>query len=206
MSNFEERRKDERIALIQEVDCESDSGKFRRRLVDISVGGMFVDCVLPFPVGEIARVRFRMPGAAELTQVTGRVVYVQVGIGMGIKFLDLKQEDRLRILDYAQRLSPKPMPVVGKAENIVRLKVNLPVTVMGSERGGARFADRTTLLTLSKNGACIRSTRNLEVGAPVHLDAPDGSRLEARVVWSGAEEIGLQSVDLAKAMGIEFLE
>jgi DNA-binding response OmpR family regulator len=86
-----DRRKNERVAYLCEVQCESaDDRRFTTRINDISVGGAFIDSMIPLRVGSMLKLIFRVR-AAEITAM-GEVRYSMPRIGMGIRFVDLSPE------------------------------------------------------------------------------------------------------------------
>ena len=58
--------------------------KVRGRTSDLGLGGCYVDCISPSPVGTAVRVK--MERNREVLDVQGSVVYSQTGMGMGVKF------------------------------------------------------------------------------------------------------------------------
>jgi len=69
--------------------------RFSTRTTDLSLGGCFVDTMLPFPVGSKVHVSVRKDRTQ--FEAKGTVVYSQVGLGMGIAFdpLDPPHRDAL---------------------------------------------------------------------------------------------------------------
>ncbi len=200
----EEKRKDKRVSLLQEIECIGVEGRFRKRLADISVGGMFIDSLTAFPSGEVITLSFRLPHSDEPIEVTAKVVYVQERIGTGVQFLDLKSEDREKIQEFVDRLSSKKRSLGGELGTASRVLVNIPVTLTGTDTLGASFEGKATILTLARNGASIRTDRELDLNMIIFLRMPNGAQFEARVVWVGAEEVGIQSRGLAQALGFNF--
>jgi len=205
-----EKRKDKRISLIQEIECEGEAGTFQKRLADISYGGMFIDTLTAFAPGTIITVRFRLANSDKPVVVTARVLYVQDKIGTGVKFLDLKPEDKDKIRELIVRLSAKKRTVPSEQSKSSRVIVNMPVMLMGTESGGSSFEDSATIVALARNGARIRTSRKLDVDMTVFLHTPNGSKFEARIVWVGDQqsktggEIGIQCRGLAHALGFNF--
>src|SRR5438093_292157 len=78
-----ERRKDKRVSLVHEIECEGEGGIFRKRVADISFGGMFIDTLTSFAPGSVIKVRFRLPGSDLPTEVNAKILYVQEKIGTG---------------------------------------------------------------------------------------------------------------------------
>src|SRR5437773_1883366 len=183
-----EKRKDKRISLIQEIECEGEAGTFQKRLADISYGGMFIDTLTAFAPGTIITVRFRLANSDKPVVVTARVLYVQDKIGTGVKFLDLKPEDREKIRELITRLSAKKRTPPSEAAKSSRVIVNMPVMLMGTESGGASFEESATIVALARNGTRIRTVKKLDVDMTVFLHTANGSKFEARVVWIGDQQ------------------
>jgi hypothetical protein len=72
--------------------------------MDLSVGGIFLDIILPPPPGSLVSLKFRLVGYEDPITVTGEVTYSQEGMGMGIKFLNLKPEDKKKIETVIEKL------------------------------------------------------------------------------------------------------
>jgi hypothetical protein len=82
-----ERRKSLRFPLTASVEAtESTSGvRIVGRTSDLSLGGCYIDSISPFPVGTIATIRI-MRGN-ETFEAQTKVVYSQMGMGMGMSFI-----------------------------------------------------------------------------------------------------------------------
>ena len=90
-----ERRQHKRIPFISEVKVHAVGSL---RCSDLSVGGMFLETIQPYPVGSMIELRFKLNESDEYPiDVQGRVVYQYPGIGVGICFLNLRLEDRQKI-------------------------------------------------------------------------------------------------------------
>jgi hypothetical protein len=61
-------------------------------------GGLFLEGSLPVPRGDELTVRFRPAKHLPVIEARARVLYESPGEGTGIEFVELKQEDRERIL------------------------------------------------------------------------------------------------------------
>jgi hypothetical protein len=125
-------------------------------------------------------------------------------VGTGVQFLDLRAEDRDKIRHLVDRLSGALKPAQEDPRTSTRLRLNLPVTLSGSEPGGEGFEEQTTLLTLSKNGASVRTQRALGPGMRVFLRTSRGARFEATIIWAQDGEAGLQCRQLAAGLGFHF--
>jgi len=77
---------------------------------NLSGWGVFIRTAVPFDVGKQVLLRFDMPGGQTPVATLGRVIWSNPdpskwsGMGMGIEFLDLAEEDRKAILDYLAQL------------------------------------------------------------------------------------------------------
>lgn len=88
--------------------------------VNISRGGLFINTRKPLAVGTTVRLIISLPDAAFPFDLTGRVARVhelepggaQVP-GMGIEFVDVDEEKRLRIEAFVQRLREE-LPAAGE--------------------------------------------------------------------------------------------
>ncbi|PYV39401.1 MAG: hypothetical protein DMG09_09305 [Acidobacteria bacterium] len=205
-----ERRKDKRVSLVHEIECEGEGGIFRKRVADISFGGMFIDTLTSFAPGSVIKVRFRLPGSDLPTEVNAKILYVQEKIGTGVTFLDLKDKDRDKIRELIELLSAKKRgPVATDTVKSSRVIVNIPVTLMGTELGES-FEESATIVTLAKHGARIKTDRKLDIDATVFLHTSNGAEFEARVAWVGTAasrtegEVGIQCRGLALALGFNF--
>jgi hypothetical protein len=86
-----EQRRNPRVDLFQEIDCERDDVAVSSRVADLSVGGMFVDLQrTPFPAGSRITARFALRAGEPRLALEAEVHYVQDRIGMGLRFVSLK--------------------------------------------------------------------------------------------------------------------
>jgi len=197
---------------VHEIECEGEGGIFRKRVADISFGGMFIDTLTSFAPGSVIKVRFRLPGSDLPTEVNAKILYVQEKIGTGVTFLDLKDKDRDKIRELIELLGAKKRgPVATDTVKSSRVIVNIPVTLMGTELGES-FEQSPTIVTLAKHGARIKTDRKLDIDATVFLHTSNGAEFEARVAWVGTAasrtegEVGIQCRGLALALGCNFPE
>lgn len=94
-----DRRKAQRVTHVVEIRYASDSPPMTARLTDVSEKGGFVDVSNPLPVGSRVTFSFLLTASPWDKPITGegKVVWRQEGVGMGIEFLNLKEEDRSKI-------------------------------------------------------------------------------------------------------------
>ncbi|HTV59124.1 MAG TPA: PilZ domain-containing protein [Verrucomicrobiae bacterium] len=105
-----ERRTSDRqlFAATAEVIEEVTGARFSTRTMDLSPGGCFIDTTNPLPVG--TRVHVKVSRGKADFRTNGTVVYSQIGMGMGIAFLDLTegQQEELQAWLTAQS-TEKPL-------------------------------------------------------------------------------------------------
>lgn len=95
-----ERRKYKRVTIIQEMFF-GDRGV--RKMDDISEQGMFIATPDVFMKGSILDLKFRLFNQDQPISVKAEVRYVHEGMGMGVRFMNLKPEDRERIKKFVER-------------------------------------------------------------------------------------------------------
>ena len=205
-----ENRRDPRVSLSSDVECEVDTRRVRWRFADISAGGMFIDVYDPLPAGTLFRLRFQLdpPPIAARAQVH----YVQPRIGMGVKFVELADDDRNRIREIVDR-----MCTAGRQHGDATLRrsarvlVNIPVKVTSANGGqGAPLDGDAAIVRLSKNGGCIATTHPVGVGETLRLRTSSGREFLAGIVWVGDRstrnggQVGIQCRGLAQALGFQF--
>ena len=205
-----ENRREPRVSLSSEVDCEVDSGHVRWRFADLSAGGMFIDVYDPPPPGTRFALRFQL----EPPPISARaqVHYVQPRIGMGVEFLDLAQEDRQRIREIVERLyTAGRQRGDATLRRSARVLVHIPVKV-GTANGAAaaEVDEEAAIVRLSKNGGCISTRHPVGVGEKLRLFTSSGREFLAGIVWVGDSntktdrQVGIQCRGRAQALGFQF--
>ncbi len=102
-----ERRKAARHAIEIPIELKAGSDTTIHVTSDLSAGGAFFRDAVPYPVGLRAQIRFQLPGVARRFECVGEIVNVpKKKFGMGVKFLDLTDEDADRIDRFAQNAAP----------------------------------------------------------------------------------------------------
>jgi hypothetical protein len=206
-----EQRRNPRVDLFREITCEGDGVVVTSQVADLSVGGMFIDMPrTPFPAGRLVVVRFALRAGEPILVLDAEVSYVQERIGMGVRFVGLEGSDHYRIaafVDEAARRKGQGGPPLRKSS---RVFIQVPVRVRGARTNGPAFDESTSIVTLSKHGACILSGYALEVGMKLRLETAAGREFLSNVVWVGSDasrsggQVGVQCRGLAQSLGFQF--
>ncbi len=207
-----EHRTSPRVSLFQEILCEGAEASTRSQVADLSVGGMFVDHPSPpFTADDLITVRFSVaPGVAPIV-VEAAVNYVQPGIGMGIRFLNLEPADRERIASFVDSVLHRPV-LQGQIHprKSSRVAINVPVRVRALLPDGAEREEATRIITLSRHGACVLLSSRMDIGAKLLVETPAGREFQSTVVWVGDDpsrvesQVGIQCRGLALSLGFQF--
>jgi hypothetical protein len=206
-----EHRRHKRVDLFQEIVCESGDVEARSQVADVSVGGMFLDMSRPpFLRGTRVTARFALRPEEPRMVVDADVHYVQDGIGMGIRFVDLREEDRDWIAAFVEESTRRKGLGGSPLRKSARVCVEVPIRVRGAPANGPAFDERTCIITLSKHGACLVSGYAVDVGMKLLLETARGFEFKGNVVWVGSEasrsagQVGVQCRGLAQALGFQF--
>jgi hypothetical protein len=201
------------VTLVADIECAGAAGTIRSRCGDVSTGGMFVELVRsPFAPGDAVSVGFALPGSPERVAARCEVRYVQDGIGIGLRFVEVRSADLARVERFVGVTSAQRTPRRDEeTRRGSRVSVNVPVILRGVATDGTEFEELTEIVTLSKNGACLLLKGPLQVGMKVQLSTPKGLHFKACIVWLGDAsrpqsrgQFGVQSRGLAHALGFRF--
>lgn len=88
----EERRTDERVSLNLPVRWDNLSGSNEARIEDLSLGGCFVNTNGRVEVGELVGMEIKL-SSGEMLALRGEVTSYQAGIGFGVVFPFLTDEE-----------------------------------------------------------------------------------------------------------------
>jgi len=206
-----EQRRNSRADLFQEIACEGDGVVALSQVADISVGGMFIDLhQTPFAAGSRITTRFALRAEEPRLALEAEVHYVQERIGMGVRFVGLEGRVRERIADFVDEATRRKSLGAPPLRKSARVFVEVPIRLRGTRTHGPAFDERTSIITLSKHGACLRSAYALDVGMKLLLETPRGGEFKGNVVWVGSEAsksgglIGVQCRGLAQSLGFQF--
>ena len=108
-----ERRSADRFDVVWSVDCETDDTFLYASITNISELGIFVRTNHPLQVGTRVTLRFAAPSAEGPFVIDGVVQWVNplrvlgenLNPGMGIRFVDLHDDERERIVDLVRTIA-----------------------------------------------------------------------------------------------------
>lgn len=86
------RRTDERVSINLPARWHGASGLYEGRIEDLSLGGCFLNTTGHVDVGEVVVLEIKLP-SGEWLQLRGEVASYQLGIGFGILFSFLTDEE-----------------------------------------------------------------------------------------------------------------
>jgi type IV pilus assembly protein PilZ len=108
-----DRRSADRIDVTWSVDCETEDTFLYANITNISEVGIFVRTNEPLEVGTRLTLKFAPPGTEDTLVLTGQVAWVNPirmlasnpNPGMGIRFIDLTQESRERLVGAVRTIA-----------------------------------------------------------------------------------------------------
>jgi uncharacterized protein (TIGR02266 family) len=109
-----ERRRAPRVLVDLEVDYASEDNYLFAYITDISATGIFVRTTSPESPGTHLNMRFALPELDDRIEVEGEVIWVNpyrpgtpdnLHPGMGIRFVELDDELRVRLLELVRRFA-----------------------------------------------------------------------------------------------------
>jgi uncharacterized protein (TIGR02266 family) len=101
-----ERRKDRRVPIDLWIEAEEGEDLYLQRAANLSVGGAYFAQTVPQKLGTQVHLKFSLPGDEREIRCSGEIVSApEKGLGMGVRFLDLAEADRVRIEALIQQLA-----------------------------------------------------------------------------------------------------
>ncbi|MDA3864096.1 MAG: PilZ domain-containing protein [Deltaproteobacteria bacterium] len=193
----EKENNSQRVPLVAAVECKHSDGRPSRVLsmLDLSEGGIFVQTAYPSPVGTRVQCVFHLGDSPEPVMSEGVVAWIRNGslhcdppAGMGIRFLDLQEEEALRIrkiiavhntnAEYFQKFNRLPEDAMALDPPRLSLKMeNMPGIKAGLNGYSSSFMVATVALPFLKKGKNIQA------------EMADGSFLEkGKISWLSFEQ------------------
>lgn len=200
-----DQRQSARVPAQGFVECAGPGTTVHRELADIGTGGMFIDShPTPFHPGEVLNLRFYLSRDDVRMGVSAEVLYVQEGIGMGVRFLDLGELEHERISGHLARAKGESRGALRKSSRVF-VRVPVEVRIPAEAEGDLEAAH---IVTLSKYGACLETGRAVDLGTRVFISTRSGLAFRGNVVWIGRAgsdtQAGIQCRGLAQALGFRF--
>jgi Tfp pilus assembly protein PilZ len=175
-------------------------------IVDLSIGGAFLIPKNPFPIGSVTRLQFSLPlEDAPVISALCRVRWIgkysagKSGLGMGVEFSEIGEQDRIAIARY-----------LTKCYAISRKFKKVKTNIYAEVRDGDRRIDGL-IRELSEDGAFLETEVLLPLGTSVDIafTLPDVTFLlemkgEVISVLRPDSEGLVES--LSSGIGIEFLD
>lgn len=103
-----ERRRNLRFPFSAAVEMtESATGaKINGRTADLGLGGCYIDTLTPLPVG--AEIKLKILKDGESFEAHGRVMFSQMGMGMGVAFVSAQPNQVRTFQKWIQEISGNP--------------------------------------------------------------------------------------------------
>lgn len=113
VSNAIELRGSRRVDVEAEITFSSEDNFYRGFSENISEGGLFLVTFLPRHRGDVITVRFSLPGIERVIEVHAEVRWQRaadqerrVNPGLGVRFVDLSEVDRVAIERFVAKREP----------------------------------------------------------------------------------------------------
>lgn len=98
-----DRRASARVVLGIPLSCRAGQTIAAALTLNIGKGGLAIRTMSPLPGGTVVSLRFRLPSGTADLEVTGRVVWTNRQVGMGIQFDGLAREAEAAIETFVER-------------------------------------------------------------------------------------------------------
>jgi hypothetical protein len=118
--------------------------------------------------------------------------------------------ERESIAGFVEEFTRRKRQGAPPVRKSARVFVQVPIRLRGAHSDGPAFDEQTSIITLSKHGACVLSGYALEPGMKLLLETPRGGEFKGNVVWVGSEasrsagQVGVQCRGLAQWLGFQF--
>lgn len=193
-----ERRRYRRIETGYPVTLFAQGETYRVKATSLSLGGVFINTKLPLSSGGLVHLRIHVPGGS--VQATAQVRFVQPEIGIGLRFLEISEQDLARINELVEKSSLDKEPEIeGVKLRDTRLRLSVKLTLEGKTQDGEHFVEEVYTEDVSRRGVCARTERPVGVGDVIKLSGLEGQfEVEGVVKYTHACENGWR-------VGIHFL-
>ena len=114
---MDERRAKPRLSVSLDAVWNQDESRHTAKVTDLSEGGCYLDTVGEVRTGEIVGFRILLPDGDWL-YLEGEVRHHRIGVGFGIKFIDLDDQQRENLL-LLLRLANEAGPTIPISADLV---------------------------------------------------------------------------------------
>lgn len=108
-----DRRRTARAHLDLWVEEEKGDELYFRRTGNVSVGGLYFEQTIPHVLGTTVRLRFALPGEPQrMVEAQAEIVNtpnLKDGLGMGLRFISMRDDDRLALQAFLDRYGELPV-------------------------------------------------------------------------------------------------
>ncbi len=94
-------RQQKRIAISLTIELEASSGNREARMSDLSMNGCYIDTITSVRLDENVRFTLSLPDGRR-EELSGEVIYMHEGIGFGLRFNDLSDDQRMLLQKIIQ--------------------------------------------------------------------------------------------------------
>jgi glutaredoxin len=196
-------RKHPRVWLDTQVESLASGVTSIGRAENLSVGGLLVYTRQTFDPRTDVVVRFSLP-RGHAVEGRGVVAHANRGVRMGIRFTELKEEDRVAIEEFVQAIQPY-------TRRGPRLARRLSVVLRWRDLEGNEHDEPAETMILTRYGGSLLSPTIFKPGQDIFLWWPERMRgARARIIFrqlGGAgnlAELGFEFVDAENFWGIDF--
>ena len=164
-----EQRRYRRVEAGYPVTLFCQGETYRVKAANLSLGGVFISTKLPLRAGALVHLRLSLPDRSFI-QATGPVRFTRPGVGVGIRFFEITEQDLRRIGEIVEGpAQPAQAPVPGLRPRDTRLRIAIKLTLEGKDQDGQSFAEEVYTEDVSRRGVCVRLDRQLGVGEIIKL-------------------------------------
>ena len=196
-------RKNLRAHLVTQVESRASGATSVGQTGDISEGGLLVLSHQVLPANTEVLVRLKLP-SGHAVEARGVVMRAKPGVEMGIRFLELKDEDRKAILAFVREVKPYQ-------RRSARLQRRFPLVLRWQDFQGNAREELVETELISKHGGMVLSPVSFKPGEDVYVWWPEKQRgARARIVFrqlgrvENLAELGLEFLDTDNFWEVEF--
>src|SRR5256885_8131613 len=118
-----EQRRYRRIEAGYPITLFCQGETYRVKAANLSLGGVFIATKLPLRAGSLVHMRLGLPDRSFI-QATGQVRFTQSGVGVGIRFFEITEQDLQRIGELVEGpRAEAPTLVPGQKPRDTRLRI-----------------------------------------------------------------------------------